>query len=91
MMFKLPTLLLIFNVVLVDEYCTFYQRLVLVLLSLFGHHFDQCPTPYRSHDSANHRIAKFIRENKSPEKKSVEFLIFGVLEKSHYFCAKTVI
>ena len=80
MMFKLPNLLLLFDVILVHEYCTYYQRLV--LLSLFENHFDQCPTPQiyvhvqpGSHDSANHNIVKFIREKKSPEGKSVEFFI----------------
>ena len=34
----------------------------------------------RSHDSANDNTAKFIRENKSPEGKSVEILVFGVHE-----------
>ena len=61
----------------------------------FGNHFDQSPTPHHSvfvqttsHDSAND--VKFIRENKSPEGKSVEFLNFGVLENAHHFCAKYI-
>ena len=34
----------------------------------------------RSHDSANDNIVKFIRENKSPEGKSVEILVFSAYE-----------
>ena len=40
-----------------------------------------CPFIYvqtRSHDSANDNTAEFIRENKSPEGKSVEILVFVV-------------
>ena len=36
----------------------------------------------RSHDSANDNTVKFIRENKSPEGKSVENLVFGVYKNS---------
>ena len=86
-MFKLPTLMFFFDVILVHEYCRYYKRVV--LLSLFGNHFDQ-PHPHlyrnvhvqpRSHDSANDTTAKFIRENKNPEGKSVEFLILWRFRK----------
>ena len=56
-----------------------------MLSTSFQNHFDQSPTPHHnvyvqtmSHDSAND--VKFIRENKSPEEKSVESLVFGVYE-----------
>ena len=39
----------------------------------------------RSHDSANCYTAKFIRENKSPEEKSMEILAFGVCIKIPLF------
>ena len=51
----------------------------------FGNRSDQYPNPHiyvhvqpRSHDSANDKTVNFIRENKSPERKSVEVLVFGV-------------
>ena len=53
----------------------------------FGNRFDQYPNPHiyvhvqpRFHNSANDNTVKFIRENKSPEGKSVEILAFGVYE-----------
>ena len=87
MMFKSPNLLLLLDVILVLEYCTYYQRSVLFF---YPDIILTKPEPYphiyvhvkpRSHDSANDNTVKFIRENKSPEGKSVEILVFGVYKK----------
>ena len=71
-----------------DRCYFFYPEIILTNPEPYPHIYVHVQP--RTHDSANANIAKFIRENKSAEGKSVEFLDFGVLERSHHFCAKYI-
>ena len=65
---------------IINEWCyCLYSEIILT--NPHPHLYRNVHVQPRSHDSANHNIAKFIRENNSPEGKSVEFLILWRFRK----------